>query len=261
LFSWPSRGDFLSYAADGNELTSAAVEQLGTLLSTLIQSGEADRIYLISHSMGARFLLSALERLQPRPLPPLDNLIFASPDVDAADFARRLPAVSKLAKRTSVYVSNNDLALRLSTWVNDSSRAGDPKGRLLFKGADTIDTTKSKRDFWTIDGIVGHDDFATGAMDDLRALIWHGMIASQRCILVPVAVPNGKIWALRPPQGCTPDTFKMGVHAVRRLGASDASTFLSIQERETCRISPGGQDCRAWRESKRVADAISGVPQ
>jgi esterase/lipase superfamily enzyme len=257
LFSWPSRGDFLSYVADGNELTSVAVEQLGSVLSELIQTSDADRIYVISHSMGARFLLSGLERIRTQAGPVLDSLIFASPDVDADDFAKRLPAVSKLASRTSLYVSENDQALRLSSWVNDARRAGDAKARLVLKGADTVNTTKSNRDLWTLDGVIGHNDFATGAMDDLRALVWHGLTASQRCILVGTPVPNGKIWALLPPQGCTPATFKMGIHASRRLGPSEASAFLSIQATETCRNAPGGQDCRAWRESKRVADAIA----
>lgn len=262
LFSWPSRGDLISYAADGNELTAVATAQLANTLETIVRQGGADHIYIVAHSMGSRFLLSALERLPMSiKFPSFDRLIFASPDVDSADFSHRVPSLLKFADRTTLYVSKNDRALLLSSILNDSVRAGDAQSPAIINGMDTIDTTRSPKPTWSLDGLIGHEDFSTGAVDDLRALVWHNLPPSQRCLLGKTELQKGILWNLRAEPSCPLNTFKMGIHATRRLGPKDGLDFLRIQERETCNNTPASENCQSWRRAREIASNIKDIKE
>jgi pimeloyl-ACP methyl ester carboxylesterase len=260
LFSWPSRGDVFSYVADGGELTARAVDQLTSLLRRVIHDSDADRIYLVAHSMGARFLLSALENLavSPNKVPRVASTVFASPDVDADDFSHRVRGISALATRTTLYVSARDRALALSQIVNDFPRAGNRRSPI--PGIDIIDTTKSGGDMWSIDGLIRHNDFSTGALDDLRALMWLDLLPPTRCILTRTQTGGGEVWDLGTTSSCSPDTFRRGIHAVRRLG-TDAVAHLTIEERETCRISASSASCERLRGALRIAKTIQAAPR
>ncbi|HSS77042.1 MAG TPA: alpha/beta hydrolase [Thermoanaerobaculia bacterium] len=258
-YSWPSRGDMLSYVADGNELTSAAAADLGDLLHDLVQESGASRVFVVTHSMGARFLLAALEHVQAKTAKgAFSEVVFASPDVDARDFSARIHSLEPLARRFTLYASANDKALRVSKLLNDAPRAGDARSLVLQRGLDSVDTSLAGGEQWSVERVLRHNDFATVALDDLRALLWHGVGPAQRCILTPQGQGEILRWVLGEQGRCDHLAFKMGIHAARRLGAEEARGFLSVLKSETCRNHPGSADCRAWQASLRVLDQLGG---
>jgi len=247
----------LSYVADGNEKTDRAVNALAELVYQSIKHSHADRIYIVSHSMGARFLIPALKAVQARDHQMhIADLIFASPDVDAPDFSDQVPAITRLATRTTLYMSQQDRALKLSSFVNNGPRAGQASSKVILNGIDTVDTSQSAHDLWSVDGFVGHNDFALGALDDMRAVVWHDLVPAKRCILSSAVSPAGVFWRLNGNSGCQDDTFRMGIHAARRLGLPKAASYLQIQQSETCRSAPTSKDCAQWKAALAVANSI-----
>jgi hypothetical protein len=99
---------------------------------------------------------------------PPNEVIFASPDIDADRFNRRIAEVRHLARRITVYASKNDRALWLSSVLQGGElRAGAAPERVCDAGIDAIDTSLAKHGL--ID-LLGHDDFSDSAIDDVRAL-------------------------------------------------------------------------------------------
>ncbi len=56
------------------------------------------------------------------------NAIFVAADIDLTTFTRaHLPAVSELARRVEVYISEDDFALKVASWLARASRLGRPR--------------------------------------------------------------------------------------------------------------------------------------
>ncbi len=194
-YSWPSRGGVLGYVADGGSLIRPVVNDLQTFLTAIAQASGAERVHVIAHSMGNRYLLEALEEIDDDGTfgeePPFDELVFAAPDVDASDFAARAPGIRDLAGRMTLYASSNDRALAISRMIHgDYRRAGDANQPLVIDGVvQTVDTTASGG------AGIGHDDFASSAMSDFRSVIWLSLEPEQRCVLAERDVEEGHYWA------------------------------------------------------------------
>lgn len=125
LYSWPSKGSIRKYAADSDLIGGPAViADFQRFLSQLAGMPERPQIYLFAHSMGNRLLLNALQNshnLRGR----IAAIAYLAADVNERDFAFASHTIASLTKRQRVYVSHNDLALRISDCHNDSRRLGE----------------------------------------------------------------------------------------------------------------------------------------
>ncbi|MFC4725360.1 alpha/beta hydrolase [Glycocaulis abyssi] len=221
LYSWPSRASLLGYFADGREVNEDNIRDLVDYLYLLMNGANAHRIHIVAHSMGNRFLARALERFaQAYPSPPeplFDQVVWASPDVDAEEFMALIPQIGHLASGMTLYASSRDRALRLSRRINGGNpRAGDssPPYPVVVAGLSTIDTSAAGG------AGLGHSDYAGPAMDDFRALIWLSLSPEERCILHTNTGQFGQFYAVDPFTGgqCEPDVFKYSITALRRSG-------------------------------------------
>ena len=224
LYSWPSKGTVLSYLTDKNEAIAPYIRDLKDLIRDVAVQTGASKVHLVAHSLGGEFLLKALEglttELQPTTAPPFREIVFASPDVDSLDFRDRLPRVQRLGRRTTVYSSNTDMALQFSEWVNGSSRAGS----VVFDGiVEFVQTSGS----WP-EGF-GHSDYATSAIDDLRAVVWLSLQPSRRRTLREMRTAAGRYWLCDPGILSQPEltAVREAMSWTRRLGATDAMDVLS----------------------------------
>jgi len=133
LFNWSSAALFNRYAAD-IEHSGYAVPLMLQLLRALGAVGlEPD---ILAHSMGARISLSALSALCQESRPVVGELILAAPDVSADsaddDFGRLLTRDARCARRTTLYASDNDLALIASESAHGGiARAGGHPARAM----------------------------------------------------------------------------------------------------------------------------------
>lgn len=172
LYSWPSKASLMSYVVDRNQVIDPFLEELKTLIMRVALDTGAQRVHLLAHSMGAQFLLDALlrvkleDRVRELGRPIADEVIFASPDVDAQNFVGQIQRVRDLAGRITVYSSHKDRALQASELLQGAVRAGRAPEIVSTAGVDTIDTTEAEQDF------VGHSDYSQSAIDDVRALVW-----------------------------------------------------------------------------------------
>ena len=133
LFNWSSEALFNRYAAD-IERSGYAVPLMLQLLRALNIAGLQPDI--LAHSVGARLTLSALSALCPEPRAVTGELILAAPDIAADpadnDFARLLARDARCARRTTLYASDNDLALIASESAHGAiARAGAHPDRAL----------------------------------------------------------------------------------------------------------------------------------
>ncbi|MEM1317623.1 MAG: alpha/beta hydrolase, partial [Pseudomonadota bacterium] len=74
--------------------------------------------------------------------PPFDQVVFAAPDVDAGLFAAMAETARPLARRMTLYASNNDWALEVSRKLHGNApRAGQGGDAMLVSSA--IDSVAS----------------------------------------------------------------------------------------------------------------------
>jgi esterase/lipase superfamily enzyme len=148
LLNWSSEALFDRYAAD-IERSGYAVPLAINLLRALNEAGLQTNI--LGHSMGARIALSALGALCTEPAPLVNELILAAADVSDEkgndDFGKFLKRVTPCARRTTIYASDNDIALLASESVHGGlDRAGqtplaDLQYRALPGHIDVVDAT------------------------------------------------------------------------------------------------------------------------
>ncbi len=132
-YTWPAGfGGIRGYAYD-RESGEFTVFHLKQFLRTLAACPEVERIHLIAHSRGTDVTISALRELHiacraagksTKDELKLENLILAAPDLDEDVFMQRFVAENLIqaAKRTTIYVSPNDNAIRLADLVFASNR-------------------------------------------------------------------------------------------------------------------------------------------
>jgi esterase/lipase superfamily enzyme len=146
MFSWPSQGKVLAYDGDQETVDFSAPNLQGFLERVARETG-AKRIHLMAHSMGNRLLTRALSELvrQPDIQPLFDNVIMASPDLNAQLFTRLWPKIKIAAKRFTLYASSDDRALaasRTSKGGSTFTRLGEGGPNIVvIPGLDTIDAS------------------------------------------------------------------------------------------------------------------------
>jgi esterase/lipase superfamily enzyme len=132
-YTWPAgRGGVLGYAYD-RESGEFTVFHLKKFLQAVAAVPEIQHIHLIAHSRGTDVAVSALRELNieykskgldAQQELKLENLVLAAPDLDADIFEQRfaLEDVHMVANRTTVYLSNTDLALNVSRYLFGGGR-------------------------------------------------------------------------------------------------------------------------------------------
>lgn len=200
LYSWCSAGDAHKYIMDEATIEWSTPHFEAFLRLALTEIG-ARSVHVIAHSMGNRALVRALERFDADALPPgaarLRQVIFAAPDVDGDTFRRIASAFRQRAERLTLYASSTDVALRASRLLHSYPRAGDAGDALVVvDGVDTIDATMADT------SLIGlrHSYFGTkrSILNDIFALIQHGLAPGERFDLEAASSPRGEYWQYRP---------------------------------------------------------------
>lgn len=204
VYSWPSKASLLSYVAD-TAVVRLSGRRLSGFLEDLTKRSGARRIHIIAHSMGNRALTDALElmALRVKPVagkPPLfDQIIFAAPDVDAGLFTSMIRTIRPLARRLTLYASQQDWALKASRRLHgDSPRAGQGGESLVASPIlDSVDMSALGED------MLAHSYFAadSSALVDVVSLFWRNVGPSQRCGLEKGSQKPGRQgWTYQPNQ-------------------------------------------------------------
>ena len=135
-FSWPTGTRVWNYFLDCRR-ARAFIPDIERLVALIAEQSQARRLNLIAFSCGSPLLAEAVMRLRSRH-PEEDhaalqrryrigNAIFVAADIDLKTFARsHLPALSDIAVRTEVYVSEDDGALKWASRLAGASRLGRP---------------------------------------------------------------------------------------------------------------------------------------
>lgn len=197
LFSWPSRGGVDAYGVD-YDASFESIEAFNLFLDLVKEQAGIRRVHVIAHSMGNRVVTEALHARGVLAEPIVDQLVLAAPDIWASRFKNRfLRTLPKLAARVTLYVSDQDRALIVSSQIRkDEPRAGQVAGGLLeasrgVERFDAINASTLRSDF------LGHSYYANhGSMlGDIYCLL-KGTPATRR----PLLALAGAAWQFRPPE-------------------------------------------------------------
>ncbi|MFC4669832.1 alpha/beta hydrolase [Seohaeicola nanhaiensis] len=200
LYSWPSRGTTVGYVAD-TAVVQLSGRRLTHFLDDLVAKSGAETIHLVAHSMGNRALTEALELMalrqgsKPGDPPVFGQILFAAPDVDAGLFKEILPTIRPLAKRMTLYASEEDWALTASRKLHgDMPRAGiGGKTTLTSSQIDSIDMSELGED------MLAHSYFAddSSALADMMTLFWTNNAPQNRCGLFADSPGASPVWTYR----------------------------------------------------------------
>ena len=226
LYSWPSRGSTASYIAD-TAVVNLSGRRLTVFLEDLVRELGTTTIHLVAHSMGNRALTDALElyalRRSARDQPAFGQIVFAAPDLDAGLFGAMIPTIRPLARRITLYGSENDWALVASRKLHgDAPRAGEGgPDALALADVDTIDMSDLGEDMLA-HSYISND---SSVLLDLVTLFWRNLPPQMRCGIAPARQDHGlTVWKYVP--GACRDDLLIGVLA--RLSTERANTPAEV---------------------------------
>jgi esterase/lipase superfamily enzyme len=199
-FSWPTGTWVWNYLTDCPR-ARAFVPDIARLIALVGERSQARRLNLIGFSCGSPLLAEALvhlreahpgedaEALQRRYR--IANAIFVAADIDLQTFARsHLPALSDIAGRTEVYLSENDGALKFAALLARASRLGRPRFEELTR--EDLETLASN------ERLVGIDVTGVYGAHELTGMRGHGYwVANQRVssdVLLSMVYPFDPAW-------------------------------------------------------------------
>ncbi len=118
LFTWPSRGDLLSYGYDRDSATYSR-DALESVIQAMVDDPRVGEISILAHSMGNFVAVEALRQMAIRNRslsPKIKDIMLASPDIDFEVFRREIAEIRKSENDPPVtlFVSDDDKALSLS---------------------------------------------------------------------------------------------------------------------------------------------------
>jgi len=225
-YSWPSQGNLLSYAVDETNMYWDE-RNFRNFLTKLARTEWVKEIVIVSHSLGARLVISAVEYVDRTSTNAdssnISNIILASPDVDREDFERDIAEEVLAARRVNndrrvtVYASLSDRALAVSRAVHGYPRLGSPycfnpfeaqdlkaKGlpQRCFATKSKYQTEPAKTGFTIIDttdvsgGGAGHSDYlrSLAVCKDFTAVVNGARTTEDR-----VATKHAHVFTLRAP--------------------------------------------------------------
>jgi esterase/lipase superfamily enzyme len=199
-FSWPTGTRMWNYLFDCPR-AHAFVPDIARLIALVGERSQAQRLNLVGFSCGSPLLAEALVQLReahpdedPEALQRryrIANAIFVAADIDLQTFARsHLPALSDIARRTEVYLSENDGALKFAALLARASRLGRPRFEELTR--EDLETFASNERLVSVDvtGVYGPHE--------LTGMRGHGYwIANQRVssdVLLSMVYPFDPAW-------------------------------------------------------------------
>ncbi|HEU4559115.1 MAG TPA: alpha/beta hydrolase [Longimicrobium sp.] len=195
FFSWPSRATLFGYPADGAAV-EASEKAITEFLLQFARSCGADRVHVIAHSMGNRLLLRALQRVvsaaENEGAVRFSQLILAAPDITPELFLDVADQYRRLSERTTLYVSNEDRALRASFRLQ-GPRVGLAPPVTCVEGIDTVHVANVDRT------LLGHSTFAEArpVLYDIHALLNHNDPPERRAGLIERRQGSDRYWEVR----------------------------------------------------------------
>ena len=199
-FSWPTGTSTWNYFVDCPR-ARAFIPDIARLIALVAERSKARRLNLVGFSCGSPLLAKALvelreahrdedhEALQRRFR--IANAIFVAADIDLQTFARsQVPALTDIARRTEVYVSENDGALQFSAMLARASRLGTPNFDELTR--EDLETLASN------ERLIGVDVTGVYGAHELTGMRGHGYwMANQRVssdVLLSLVYPFDPAW-------------------------------------------------------------------
>jgi len=199
-FSWPTGTWVWNYLTDCPR-ARAFVPDIARLIALVSERSQAQRLNLVGFSCGSPLLADALVQL--REAHPgedftalqrryrIANAIFIAADIDLQTFARsHLPPLSEIALRTTVYLSENDGALKFAALLARASRLGRPRFEELTR--EDLETLASN------ERLVGIDVTDVYGAHELTGMRGHGYwVANQRVssdVLLSMVYPFDPAW-------------------------------------------------------------------
>lgn len=196
VYSWPSTGSLRGYLKD-RESAMQSVPYLKAFLETIVKRSGAAKVSILAYSLGAAPLIEVLQKLNAHPgeSPRFEQVMFVTPDVDRAVFANMAGRAVRLARRITLYVSNQDRSIQLSSAITGIPRAGNIGlgGPLIVKGVDTIDLSAVGTE--TVGA--SHSAYASRdpLLEDIEKLLRSGASPAMRSpTLQPVETAKGRYW-------------------------------------------------------------------
>ena len=196
FFSWPSRGSVAAYPADEASI-EASEPAITDFLVEFTENCGAEKVHIIAHSMGNRGLLRALQRIsanaETRGKLKFGQVFLAAPDVDRDLFLDLASLYPEHAERTTLYASDADRAVHLSSKLHDAPRAGYFMPYTVAPGVDTV----AVPDF-DID-LLGHSYFAQAEalLHDIHDLMRHNEAPAKRQRMMAAAHGGTALWRVR----------------------------------------------------------------
>lgn len=130
LFTWPSRGNLLSYVYDRDSATYSR-DALEAVMQAMVDDPKVGEISILAHSMGNFVAVEALRQMAIRNRslsPKIKDIMLASPDIDFEVFRREIAEIrkSETDPPVTLFVSNDDKALSVSKLLaGGEPRLGD----------------------------------------------------------------------------------------------------------------------------------------
>ena len=220
FYSWPAGANVVSYFKSQKNVDHAAKE-LEEFLTLVTAVKDIDTLHVIAHSMGNDVLSTALQNMELEGFSadnrPFGQIVWASPDVDAREFAKRVEEFTdnKLADGMTLYASDKDKALSVSQWIWDKfPRAGQaPPNPDVAKLVQTIDTSQIDR---KPSDLLAHGDYASAAIDDMRAVIWLSLMPARRCSLASRNIDGVTYWsANKTDTSCDKTVYREAIELAR----------------------------------------------
>ena len=197
LFSWPADGNMLKYTWDEADLVWS-VPHIAKFLQQLVVTTGDGNLDVVAHSLGARGIVQALVRLSYCSSSSfiLNELVLIAPDIDTDTFRQDLDQLKSVVRRITIYVSENDKALKVSNEVHGNPRLGQAGEHLtIFEQVESIDISAiGTRRF---SGHIYHL-FNPEVIDDLTELLKTGKSAVKRSRLKATQNEGLRYWLLQP---------------------------------------------------------------
>ena len=189
LFSWPS-SSYLTYTSDARDL-ERSIDELNAVLTLAAQTVGHDRIVLMAHSMGSRGIVAVLRARGEEAK--FGSAIFIAPDIRRDVFIENAAMLQQKVSDITVYTSDSDRVLWLSTTVNVSGRLGVAK-EFDLEHATVIDVTPTGTN--DISGHLYHM-LNPAVIEDLRVLLATDPADTGRAFSrMPQSTPG--FWRLEP---------------------------------------------------------------
>jgi esterase/lipase superfamily enzyme len=196
FFSWPSRGSVAAYPVDEASIEASEAAITSFLVDFTANCG-AKKVHVIAHSMGNRGFLRALQRIaadpETRGRVKFGQIVLAAPDVDRDLFLDLAHLYTAHGERTTLYTSDGDLPVHVSSRLHDAPRAGYFVPYTVASGVDTV----AVPDF-DID-LLGHSYFAQAEalLHDIYDLVRHKEAPGRRQRIESALAEGAAFWKLR----------------------------------------------------------------